>query len=415
MTRKQLKVLLCGGSFSGNRGAEAMYDSVIDELSGYYDRIDVAVLSKYPKDDKRGCDSRGYHLFPFSTVQQLFFGGLFFLFGGVLKKLHLPYQWAAGKHLKPFFENDVLIDASGISFTDDRSFANVCINALWFLPALISGIPTVKVSQSLGPFEKKYVKVLSKMVLSKIGVIICRGERSFHYTKAFLKRDRIFHCPDVAFCLKPCGKSQTRDLLNKYGIGQDSFIAVGPSFVMRDFLDKGEYADMIANGINRLSRMTDKAFVFVPHSWKHSDMIGVDSVSDDISVCREIMDKLNTDVKTVLIDERINAHEFKSIIGSSYMAIGSRFHFLIAALSSGVPSMALGWSHKYHELFGEFGLEDLVIGYRDMDCDSVADLMEKLLSERDTIKDRINTELPDVIDRSKMNEKLIVEYLEGSL
>lgn len=330
--------------------------------------------------------------------------------GGVLKKLHLPYKWMAGTRIRHFFENDIMIDTSGIAFTDDRSFANVFINALWFLPALISDIPTVKVSQTLGPYKKRYVRFFSKWILSRIRIIICRGRRSYDYTRLYLKRDNIFNCPDVAFCLKTCQDAETNKLYAKYGIETNHYITVGPSFVMRDFMRKGEYSNIIAEGLNKLSREIDKVFIFVPHSWKHSDQIGVDSVNDDISVCREVIGKLDPDIRHILIDEEISAHEFKSIISGSYMAIGSRYHFLIAALSSGVPSMAMGWSHKYHELFREFSLEKHVIGYEDMDKDKTSDMMMKLLENRDNIKKQIDELLPQIIWRSKQNEKLIFEY-----
>lgn len=413
MKKQSIKVLLSGGSFSGNKGAEAMYDSVIDELSTYYDDIDVTVLSKYPEDDKMGCAERGYSIVSYSTIEQLIYGGAFFLLGGVLKKLHLPYKWMVGKRTREFFNNDVMIDASGIAFTDDRSFVNVLINSLWFLPALISEIPIVKVSQTLGPYNKCYVKMLSKIVLSRISLIVCRGKRSYDYTKGFLKRENIYNLPDVAFCLKPCDSVGTDRLLKKYDLEKEKYIAVGPSFVLRDFMGSQAYSDILTKGINELSEKTDMRIVFVPHSWKHCERIGVDSVNDDISVCRDVAGRLNKGIDFLIISDEMNAHQFKSIIGNSYMAIGSRFHFLIAAISSGVPATALGWSHKYHELFREFDLEEYVLRYEDMNEKNVSDMICKLFDNIKQVKKQINDQLPDVIKRSKMNERLVVDYLEG--
>ena len=415
MKKTNVKVLMSGGSFSGNKGAEAMYDSIIDELAGYYESIDVSILSKYPEDDKRGCDERGYRLVHFSTVEQLIYGGLFYIIGGALKKLHLPYEWMAGNRIKPFFENDVLIDASGIAFTDDRSFANVLINALWFLPALVTEIPIVKVSQTLGPYQKRYVRFFSELVLRRVKIIICRGQRSYDYTQLYLGTENIYNCPDTAFCLKTCDDTETAKLLNDYGLKANQYITVGPSFVMRDFLKPGEYAEIVSESINRLHVNTDNIFVFVPHSWRHSDKIGVDSINDDISVCREIIDKLNPDVKIVLIDREMSAREFKSIIGNSYMAIGSRYHFLIAALSSGVASLAMGWSHKYNELFREFDIEEYVMGYQDMNKQAVSDMVMKLFANCEEVADCIRNKLPHVIQRSRMNEKLIADYVNKNI
>ena len=408
---KATKILLSGGSFSGNLGAQAMYDSIIDELREHISEIEVSVLSKYPEDDKEGCKQRGYKLIPFPTTKQLVVGGLFYIFGGLLKLVHLPYRWLAGKTLKPYFENDILVDASGIAFTDDRSFTNVLINALWFLPAIVSGIPIVKVSQTLGPYKKWYVKIFSNMVLKHVDYIVCRGKQSFDYTNQYLKKENVYNLPDTAFCLKPADERITDDLLGALQVKRNEYIAVGPSFVMRDYLEKGVYAQIFAETINKLNEQNNMPFVFVPHSWKHSEKLGVDSVNDDYTVCRDIVWLLNQDVKYSIVDHEMSAREFKSIIGNAYLTIGSRYHFLIAALSSGVPSMALGWSHKYKELFGEFQVEEYVLEYKNMALENVLLLAKQLLNNRDELFAKINILLPSVKAQSAENEKLVVKCL----
>lgn len=413
MKKNKIKVLLSGCSFSGNKGAEAMYDSIIDGLKEYYENIDVTILSKYPEDDAAGCAVRGYKLIPFSTVEQIFYGGCFYIIGGFFKKLHLPYKWLSGKRTHCFFENDIMIDSSGIAFTDDRSFVNILINALWFIPALISGIPIVKVSQTLGPFTKKYVKFFSNLVLRRINVIICRGKLSYDYVFRYLKeRDNIYNLPDTAFCLKPCGIHDTEDLLSKYDLKADEFIAIGPSFMMDNSMKCSKYTEIMSSSINKLAQKTDKKIVFIPHSWKHSVKAGVDSVSDDLSVCEKIADNLDPCVKYSVLSNELSAREYKSIIGASYMAVGSRYHFLIAALSSGVPCAALGWSHKYNDLFDEFGLEEYVLRTHEISDRNATEKIITLFERRDEVKHKIGTALPELISRSKQNEKLIFEYLE---
>ena len=57
----------------------------------------------------------------------------------------------------------------------------------------------------------------------------------------------------------------------------------------------------------------------------------------------------------------LNALEVKGLIASAYLVVTSRFHGLASALNSCVPALATSWSHKYEELFKDYGLSDCVL------------------------------------------------------
>ena len=42
--------------------------------------------------------------------------------------------------------------------------------------------------------------------------------------------------------------------------------------------------------------------------------------------------------------------------------VTGRFHGLVNGLSTGVPSFAVSWSHKYGEMLGDFGCPDFTCG-----------------------------------------------------
>lgn len=288
---------------------------------------------------------------------------------------------------------------------------NVLINTLWFLPAIVSGIPIIKISQTLGPYKKWYVRLFSNVVFKHIDYIICRGQMSYDYTKSYMPKNNIYNLPDAAICLQGIDDFQVSELLREWNLGPNGYIALGPSFVMRDYLKNDEYVEMIAEVIGFLHKKCALPMLLVPHSWKHSKRIGVDSVNEDYSVCCEIKEKIGDKIQCTIVDHELTAREFKSIIGNAYIAIGSRYHFLIASLSSGIPSMALGWSHKYRELFAEFGLADFVIEHHEMTSKRVIDMAEKLLEERESVYKLINDKLPDVKNRSAENAALIIRCL----
>lgn len=411
-SKSKVRVLLCGGTLTGNLGGPAMYDSIVDELKKYNLEIEVTILSKYPNDDKAECEIRGYNMVAYPTMSQLVIGGSFFVLGSILKLLHIPYHWMAKKGgLDAYFVNDIMIDTSGISFSDDRSFSNVLINTLWFLPAIVSGIPMVKMSQSMGPYNKWYVKLLGKIVLNRLEFMVCRGEKSYKLTKAFLKKDNIYNLPDTAFCLEPLIGNEKDELLRRYQLISGEYIAVGPSYVMRDYFDKGVYSDIVAEALNNIVRISKRKIIFVPHSWIHSAQVGADTINDDLAVCKEIASKMDTESYEI-VSEGMSARHMKALIGSAYMTIGSRYHFLIAALSSGVPSMALGWSHKYRELFREFDIDEYVLEYTEMNCEKVKEYVAKIYENRDVVKEKIEEKLSDVIKRSANNEKYVFDFLK---
>lgn len=63
----------------------------------------------------------------------------------------------------------------------------------------------------------------------------------------------------------------------------------------------------------------------------------------------------------------VPAHEeedpvrLKGLIGTGVILVGSRFHALLAALSQGVPVIAMGWSHKYPALLEDYGCSEFCL------------------------------------------------------
>ena len=57
----------------------------------------------------------------------------------------------------------------------------------------------------------------------------------------------------------------------------------------------------------------------------------------------------------------LNALEVKGLISSSYLCVSSRYHGVASALNSCVPCLATSWSHKYAELFRDYGMDGCIL------------------------------------------------------
>ena len=61
----------------------------------------------------------------------------------------------------------------------------------------------------------------------------------------------------------------------------------------------------------------------------------------------------------VVVEE--DALRLKGVIGSCHVTMCSRFHGLVSALSSGVPSISTSWSHKYEHLLDDYAYSESMV------------------------------------------------------
>lgn len=408
---KKDKFLLCGGCFAGNMGGDAMYETFIHQVKEINPDNKISVLTKYPKDEVKICRERGYKVFKFTTIDRVLLGIPFFIIGSFLKFFHLPHKWLAVGSLKQYYENDLLVDFSGISFSDFRGFLDLIINVTWFLPAYVSGIPIIKMSQSLGTYQKLSVRFCAKYCLKRIHIIVARGDKSYNATKELLPMKKlIYNLPDVAICLPAASLDIKESILKSVGLENKKYVVLSPSIVVDERAGEKFYRGIIKKIIQEVHQLTGYPVLLVPHTRSISKAAGVDSASDDLTVCCDIENYFkNSDIPVKLLTKRYDAKELKSVIAGAEFIIGSRYHSLIASMSSGVPSLALGWGHKYYEMFELFGMEEFAFEYHDFDEERIVRKVKELAEQYREIRRLIEEKLPGIKKESSKNVQLALK------
>jgi len=132
------------------------------------------------------------------------------------------------------------------------------------------------------------------------------------------------------------------------------------------------------------------------------------------NACREVMDSThNNDIPIIRdVRERLGAHEaiarahwvenvvntaaIRRMLSVCDVLLASRFHAMVAGLSLGVPTMVLGWSHKYQEVMAMFGVEDRFLRWEDMRAEAIVAALGQLLAERELLQRRLREKRPAV-------------------
>jgi len=211
-------------------------------------------------------------------------------------------------------------------------------------------------SQAIGPITSIPNRLFSSWVLPKLSYIFARGKKTLGFVQAFLKNhEKLRYAPDISFLLKADQQVAFEKRPEKIGIIPSSLV----------FKKRPDYAAKLATFIESVQKRGIEVEMIV-HSWRAQTN---HPRNNDIVVAKQVNQSLETPVQ--IVGEGLSAKEIKSRISTCKMVVTSRFHGMIAALSTQTPVLVIGWSHKYREVLQEFGFVDHAIDYKQMDVDQL--------------------------------------------
>lgn len=231
-----------GGSVWGNRGAEAMVATCVGHLLRSWPEAQVHVFSYLPRQDARLVEIPSVDIAdgrPLALVLRLL---PFALLCRVAQLAHvsIPDKWLP-RDVRALRQCRVLLDVFGISFADGRELF-LPFNVLSILPALLMGVPVVKMSQALGPFRNRINRAVASAVLPRCRHVFARGRRTAsHLANLGLAGARFSTAGDLAFLYRESdsltreGEAEAGLLCVRLAQIRDSgsrIVAVSPSSVV---------------------------------------------------------------------------------------------------------------------------------------------------------------------------------------
>lgn len=404
------RITIIGSALSGNKGAAAMLESAVQTLGERLGDVEFSLLSMYPAEDAAQNHYDNVEVIP-AKPRQL---------GVTINVLALAYRLLPflrntikrrSRAIRAIAESSVLLDQGGITFTDGRE-KFLLYNVASILPALNTGTPVFKCAQAVGPFRNPINRWASKTFLPKVRTLVTRGRITHEFAEGLGLRN-LYEGADYAFSLEMSGTEAEAVAAHvdlTFFDGGD-VVGVCPSVVLQKKVDAagGHYESQIVEFIEKLQAQ-GKRVMLVPHSVR----TGTDKThNNDLPLCRSIHERLSTSRDVLFIDRELSSQQLRYLIGRCGLFVASRFHAMVSSLAMAVPTLVIGWSHKYREVLEMFELEEWAFGHDQLTPGHLMERFTALEHAQQDVQAKLDAHLPEVKARSLAQADLIADLVRG--
>jgi polysaccharide pyruvyl transferase WcaK-like protein len=315
----------------------------------------------------------------------------------------------------------VLLDIGGITFSDGRG-KYLPFNILTIWPAMLMGVPVVKLAQAVGPFHEIFNRLSASLFLKKCRHIFARGEKTAEFLQDLgYPAEKTDLVADVAFLYQPEfslsfeNEERVTALLKKVKDAHKPVIVFSPSILV-DTQSKKKGLDYAAKFYELIERLgADRYhFVFIPNASregsekKHNNdllaLVEMRKRAEEGALSAEVIKAIDW------VDYDINTASIRAIIAIADVLVTSRYHAMISGLCLAVPTVVIGWGHKYKETMAYFDLGEysLDFGAAVMDLPGI---VQTALNHKEEIHQQIEKNLENVREKSGIQFTFLKEEL----
>lgn len=157
--------------------------------------------------------------------------------------------------------------------------------------------------------------------------------------------------------------------------------------------------------IKHILKTTNSTIALTPHV--------IEEGNDDYALLSEFYQDFKRTKRVILLPNNLNAIQYKGYISRMRFFIGARTHATIAAYSTEVPTMVLGYSVKSRGIAKDlFGRERLVLGIKDIsNKKKLIDEFNELVRDEKEIKKILKYKIPEIKAMSYKNADYLKELV----
>lgn len=389
--KNKKKILIYGVSTYKNRGVEAIINSTLNQIDK--DKYEIYIASydlpynsnKYTNRVKKYIDhyrinnlteeekelERKYQNMPFDY-----------------NNFELLYQ---GDVVKAMEKVDICISAGG---------DNYCYDPCSWLYALD------KKSRSLGKKTILWGSSLFEEIddlelienFDNFDVLVIRESLTLNAIKDYVDPNKIIFAKDPAFSLEP---SQV-ELSDWYHNNKNYIILnVSPLTIKNEIGYKA-----IIDLMKHILKNTKYSICLLPHVTTED--------CNDLDILNELKNDFKENDRVYLEENEYDCRELKYIISNSKLAVVARTHASIAAYSTCVPTLVIGYSVKAKgiakDLFGSY--DDYVINSSDLNSELLINKFNYINNNRDIIINKLKDQMPKIKKETSTIFDKVIEKLE---
>lgn len=247
----------------------------------------------------------------------------------------------------------LLLDSSGFKYGDfwdnSRSWGANFKESLYLRFYKKLGAKIIFLPQAFGPFSTPKSRFRIRNIVKNADLVFYRDLSSKEYLEAAitseLLRKKLQYAPDFTGSFSFEKETQIKDEKKRPKVGM---IPNSKMIESECFKSMDEYVDFLSSLVTTYQSIG----------------LDVSLINHTGSEDAEVIDKLYQNLsstKNVFLVSNENALDLKNDVGECDFVVASRFHGVINALSQGIPTICLGWSHKYQRIMEDYDAIDYYV------------------------------------------------------
>jgi polysaccharide pyruvyl transferase WcaK-like protein len=383
--------VFAGNSGYANKGCEAIVRGTTNILGTLFDK--AKFYSAYFYQD--GCtdafnesDKRIIHL-PIKSFNR--FSAKWFYYQ--LTKIVSPQNIDTFNYvyLKPFInESKAVLMLGGDNYTLDYGHPDKFFSLNRYVQA--QNKPVILWGASVGPFsrEPEYEKFVITE-LKKITRIYVRESITYRYLASLGVEENVRLIADPSYFLEPGIYNLPKEIENVIAQGCIG-LNLSPLLCRYSGNNLDTWINQAAEIIAFLVEALPFPLLLIPHVVSSNN----NKYEDDFIFLDQVFKRLNcVNGKLHLLGNGLTAAETKWVISRLTAFVGARTHSTLAALSTGVPTISIGYSSKSRGINEDiYGHTNWVINVKDLSPNTLAERINELLNLREGIHSDLMATIP---------------------